>query len=623
MLQKLNERIQGVVAWVVIILIAITFALFGIDYYIQTHQANNAVVDVNGEPITKEAFELSFRRARQFSEPAQTTVAGEKQLKKQVIDEMIANMVSVQAAKTNGFGVSIEQADAAILNIPQFQEDGHFSEGRYQQALSGAFFTPESFQKEVRQGMLLNQQRFAFIGTAFALPNEIQRFVKLYMQTRDYDYLTIAALPFVKAITLSDAEINKYYLDHPNEFYTPEKASIDYIRLSMKDIKNRLSPSDEQIQRYYDENESNYTTPAQWQVAHILFAFPENASNEEQVQVKAKAEQVYKDLQRDPKLFADKVKLSDDKISIRNQGVLPWVVAGQSELDRALVNITTPEEISQPVKTQHGYEIFKLIAYKPSSKKSFDEVKEDIKEQVAAELAQNEYSQALEQLSDLSYQTPDSLNPVADALKLQVQETQPFSRQGGNIPLAKNKDILNATFSHDVLELGNNSEPIQVDNDSVVVLRVNKHIPTQKKTLDEVKTTIRQKLALEKAAAQAQDLGNALLKANPEQQQKILKEHNLSWTLVTKAPRETELAPETVNELAFDLARAGATAGDKMDNGDFVVVQLKKINDGALESLDKEQLASITQQIEASYGVMDYDLFVNSQMAKAKIDQPK
>lgn len=623
MLQKLNERIQGVVAWVVIILIAATFALFGVDYYMQNHQTNNAQVEVNGEPITKEAFELSFRRARQFREPSQMAASNETQLKKQVIDEMIANTVSVQAAKKNGFEVSSEQANAAILNIPQFQEDGHFSAGRYQQALSGAFFTPESFQKEVRQGMLLNQQRFAFIGTAFALPNEIQRFVKLYMQTRDYDYVVIPALPFTKGATVSDQEINSYYQEHPNEFYTPEKVSIDFIRLSMKNIKDRISPSDEQIRRYYDENESNYTTPAQWQVAHILFAFPQDASSDDQEQVKSKAEQVYKTLQQSPAQFDEQVKLSDDKISIRNQGVLPWIVAGQSDLDKALIGMTTQGQISAPVKTNHGYEIFKLMAYKPSSIKSFDEVKDDIKDQVAVEMAQNEYTQDLEQLSDLSYQTPDSLNPVADALKLTVEQAQPFSRTGGDTALTKNKQIINAAFSHDVMELGNNSEPIQVDNDSVVVLRVNKHIATQKKTLDDVKASIQQKLALEKAAVQAKQLGDLLLKANAEEQQKLFKEHNLNWVPIIHAPRETEMAPELVNELAFDLARAAASSGDKMDNGDFVVVQLKQINDGTVESLDKEQLASITQQIEASYGVMDYDLFVNSQMTSAKIEQNK
>jgi len=623
MLQKLNERIQGVVAWLVIILIAVTFTLFGIDYYMQSHQDSNAQVEVNGQAITKQAFEVSYRRTRQLRDPAQMTATSENQLKKQVMDEMILNRVSVQAARTYGFEVNIAQADAAILSIPQFQEDGHFSSDRYQQALTGAFFTPESFQTEVRQGMLLNQQRFAFMGTAFALPTEIERFVKLYMQTRDYSYLSIPSALFIKQVVVNDDEINNYYQQHQKEFVSPEKISIDYIHLSMKDIKEKIKLSDEQIQTYYNDNQSNYFTPAQWQVAHILFALPADASAEEQERVHENADNAFKMLQKDPALFDEKMAtLSDDKISNINKGVLPWIVAGQTEFDKALVKLDNPGQISEPVKSSHGYEIFKLISYKPATVKPLAEVKGDIEDQVIVEQAQAEYARALEQLSDLSYQTPDSLTPVAEALKLDVKQSAPFSREGDDNPLTKNKQVINAAFSHDVLELGNNSEPVQVDNDGVVVLRINKRIPSAQKSLAEVKTGITDKIAKKKAEDQAQQLGEQLLNAKQDstQLQKLITANQLQWHDVTQAARDdSESAPESINELAFNLAKAGAKTGHSLNNGDYVLVELKKINDGQLATLDNEQRASITQQIEASSGLMDYDLYINDLVSKAKI----
>ncbi|RUR17371.1 SurA N-terminal domain-containing protein [Legionella septentrionalis] len=621
MLQKLNERIQGIIAWVVIILIAVTFTLFGIDYYMQSHQDTSIQVEVNGQPITKQAFELSYQRTRQFSEPAQITATSESELKKQVLNDMMLNTVSVQSAQKSGFEVSSDQANSAILNIPQFQEDGHFSQDRYQQALTGALFTPETFQREVRQGMLLNQQRFAFIGTAFALPSEVTRFVRLYMQTRDYSYLPIPAFPFMKQVTVSEEEIKNYYQQHKKQFMAPEKVSIEFVRLSMRDIKEKIQVSDEEIKSYYDENQNNYLTPTQWQVAHILFAVPTDASEEEQQQTQQKAEQVYQLLQQKPELFEEQVKLhSSDKISVMNKGILPWIIAGQSEFDKVLITMDKLGQISAPTKSRHGYEIFKLVGYKPSAIKPFSEVKQEIKEQMLTEQVQTKYTQALEQLSDLSYQTPDSLAPVADALKLQIEQAEPFSRQGGNHAITQNKQVINAAFSHDVLELGNNSEPIQIDNDSVIVLRLNKHIPAAEKTLAEVHGMIADKLAKEKAEAQATKLGKILLSGKDVlQQEKLIEENHLQWQSVAEATRETDKAPEAVNELAFNLARAGAHAGRKMANGDYVIVQLKRINDGKVEALDKEQVASITQQLEASYGVMDYDLYVNGLLKEAKI----
>ena len=512
MLQKLNERIQGLVAWIVITLVAITFTLFGVDYYLQSHHDSSVQVDVNGEPISKQAFELSYRRTRQSADPSQKTAAGENQFKQQLLNEMIVNKVSVQAAQTHGFEVSASQADAAIINIPQFQEDGHFSSERYTQVLGGAFFTPESFQKEVRQGMLLNQQRFALIGTSFALPGDINKFVELYLQTRDYEYLTIPASQFVKQTQVSEQDIAAYYQQHRNTFLDPEKVSVSYIRLSMQDIKKSIHLFDSQVMHYYDENKS-------------------------------------------------------------------------------------------------------------ATSKPYAEVKVAIKEQLLVELAQAKYANKLEQLSDLSYQTPDSLKSVADILKMNIEESELFSRQGTDSPLLKNKQLVKAAFSHDVLELGNNSDPIQIDNDTVVVLRVAKHVPASEKTLSSVKQLISTKLAGIQAEADAMQLGKQLLASmnSAANLNKLVSENKLKWQHVNNVGRDTDNVSASINDLAFSLPRVGEVAGLGLTGGDYVVVSLKTIKDGKLNLLDKEQVNSITQQIEANYGVMDYKLYVNGLMSNAVV----
>ena len=622
MLQKLNDRIQGVVAWVVIILIAITFTLFGLDYYMQSRHESSAQVEVNGQPISKQAFESNYRRTRQLRDPSLMTAASDIQLKHQILDEMIVNTVSLQSARSNGFEVNTRQADAAILGIPQFQQDGHFSSDRYQQALNGAFFTPDSFQKEVRQGMLLNQQRFAFMGTAFALPSEINQFVKIYMQTRDYDYMQIPAIRFINQSNVTDKAIDTYYQQHRKEFLTPEKVNVDFIRLSMTDIKSNINLSEQQLKQYYQENKSNFNTPAQWRVAHILLAVPAETSLEDEQGIKRHAEDVYQSLQKDPAEFDQDVKsISDDKISALKGGVLPWIVAGQPELDKALVSLTKPGQFSAPVKTKHGYEIFKLLDYKPAVVKDFSTVQQDIKAQLLADKAQAIYAKALEKLSDLSFQTPDSLLPVAKALKLKIEHSDLFSRLGGDSDLLKNKQLINAAFSHDVLSLGNNSDPIQLDNESVIVLRVNQHIPATEKTLADVRSEIVEKLALKDAKTQSTQLGKSLLRVhqNAMEQDKLINENQLHWKAVTAATRDMDEALRVVNGMAFKLPQVGAAVGRSLANGDYVIVHLKKVSDGQLNTLDKEQVASIKQQIEANYGMTDYDLYVADLMRKAKI----
>ncbi len=621
MLQKLNERIQGVVAWLVIILIAITFTLFGVDYYIQSHQTSNAKVVVNDQPITNQAFEVNYRRTRAQQDAAKMTAEDEKKLQGEVLDQLISNELTIQSARENGFDVSITQANAAIVNIPQFQEDGHFSTERYQQALNGALFTPETFQNEVRQGMLLNQQRFAFMSSSFALTPEIKRFVKLYMQTRDYDYLTVPASRFEKLEKINPSEVQNYYNAHQKEFMSPEQVSLDYVTLSMPDIRSKINVAAEDIKRYYDENQNNFMTPAQWQVAHILFAVPEGASKSQEELIQKKAQDAYATLEKNPEEFDKLVtSMSDDKLSISDKGVLPVMTAGQNEFDKILVNLTTPGQISVPEKTKLGYEVFKLVSYKPVTTKKLAEVETTIKEQLIAEKAQAEYAQALEQLTDLSYQSPDSLKPVADALKLKIMKTSLFSKDGGTDLITKNKQVLNSAYSHDVLELGNNSDPIQLDNDSVMVLRINEHKVSTQQSLETVKVQIEKLLTKQSALAKAKEIGTNLLSpVEDKTQQDLISSNQLAWQSVSQAPRDNDKVDTVINDLAFNLLRPESRDGVILQNGDYVVVRLKHINDGNLSALDKEQRDSLVQQIESSYGMMDYDLYVNSLISHAVI----
>ncbi|MCH9756444.1 MAG: SurA N-terminal domain-containing protein [Gammaproteobacteria bacterium] len=623
MLQKLNERIQGVIAWVIIGVVALTFTLFGVDSYIQAHHASAVEAEVDGQSISKQAFELQYRRMRQAQEASGVTDGAEKELKRQILDDMIATQVNTRAAHRYGFGLDAVQANAAILQIPQFQKDGQFSPDRYQQALSNALFTAQSFQEEVRQGMLLNQQRFAFMGTAFALPDEIERFVSLYGQTRDYRYVRIPSSVFTKGAQVSDAEIKAYYDQHSDEFLSPEQVQLEMIKLSMPTIREGFKPTDATLKTYYENNQSNYMAPARWYVRHILFKVASDASKDEKEAVSARAEALYKTLQASPNEFEKRTKAASLEKPLTTQvGVLPWIVAGESDLDAELIHLTTEGELLGPIKTDAGYEVFQLLAYEPTTVRSFSEVAADVREHWLTLHAETEHARLLEALSDQSYQTPDSLISVSETLHLPIEKTEHFARDGGDTPLTSSPEVIKAAFSHDVLTLGNNSAPIQLDEENVIVLRVHEHLKAQEKPLKMVKSDIKKRLREVKAQESAAKLGETLLHAdgsNPLNDTPFLL-HHLAWQTVTQATRDSSLAPAEVNRLAFTLSDAKRRAGLSLDDDSgYVVVELKQTIDGKLSSLDPEQLASISQQIGSNYGAIDYDLYVNQLLEQSKI----
>lgn len=623
MLQKLNERIQGLIAWIVIILIAITFSLFGIDYYIQSRHDTNTQVRVNNQVISKHAFDVTYERTRQMYESRALSAIDDKKLKDRVLNDMIMNTLSVQVAKKNGFSISTDQVHNAIKQIPQFQENGHFSAGRYQQVLTSALFTPESFLAEVHQGMLVNQLRFAFMGTAFSLRRDIQQYVSLYAQTRDYDYLIIPSKPFLKEIAITDDEVQTYYKTHQTGYMSPEEVSIDYIRLSMQAMRDKVSVTQADIATHYEENKLNYHIPATWRVTRITLPVSIKATSEERLRLKNQLEEVHTKLTTSP----DKFELLKQKIMGDLKTATPaetdgLITEGEDRYSDALKELRVGN-ISDVIISPDSFELLKVLEYTPGRTRPLKEVEAQIRTQLITEASQASYERALETLTDLSYQTPDSLSPVANELNLLVETTGPFTANSGNGSIAENSDIRRAAFSHDVLTLGNNSEPIQLDQDSVVVLRIRQHTPAKLKPLASVADQIKFKLARDKAKEKATLLGSQVLDAAQKGDTaltKIMDENKLTWHRLNKIAREDSSVSSEVNNIAFSIGQSAQPEGHLLKTGGgYLIIRLNKVNAGLISALDKEQIASIKQQIEASYGLMDYDLFINQQLRNAKI----
>lgn len=622
MLQKLNERIQGLVAWVIIILITITFTLFGLDYYLQSHNRNNVSVEVNGETISQETFDVQYRRLRSQQDLASLTPAKDKALKARVLDELVINAVSIQAAKKYGFEISQQQANHVISAIPQFKEDGKFSMQRYQQMITRALYTSSSFLDQVQQGMLLNQVRFALMGTAFVLPSEVKRFVKLNFQSRDFEFLQIPYQVFIPSIKVSQQQIQHYYKEHGKEFLAPETLSVNFVRLSTDEVRKSVSISNQELKRFYKDNISSFKLPSQWKVAQIFFAFPDNASEKDRKKVQEKARQTWEAAIKNPNDFQTLVQQkSDDKLSLPNKGVLPWITAGQTSMDAALVTLKSKGDISKPFESKGGYHLFKLMAYKPSSTKSFAEVMPQIKQQLISDRVQTKFADQLEKMTELAFQSPDTLQPISKALGLPIETSGFFSRKGSKDGISKNKKAVNAAFSHDVLSLGNNSEPLQLNANDVIVLRVNTHNPSHERPLNEVTDRIKNSIIKNVAITKTERLGKMIInnEISLTQAQSQFNLQPLRWIKVTSEHREDSKPTKAINAFAFSLADSKKTYGKMMENGSFVAVKINAIKDGNYKNLDAERKGAIRQQLQSNFAVSDYDLYIAGLMAGATI----
>lgn len=614
MLYQLNEKIKGIFAWIIIILVTITFVMFGIDYFLQArHTSNDVVAEVDGQPIPNSLFEQIYRRI-QKQEQAPLSATQDNALKTQILDELILNMVTVNAANNFGFYLAPEEVMAAIFSFPQFQENGKFSLQRYNQILAASFYTPIQLQSEIATSMLVKQQNFAFKSGAFVLNSELTRDAALIFETRDYDYVKVPLSIFADHATVTEKEAHDYYNAHINQFTSKEKIVLDYLLLSIEKFKNTSIVTEEEIKQYYDDNRASFRAPETWRVKHILLAFPEHATITQQNAIKQKAEKIYQRLLKKIDRFESIAKTqSDDKLTARNEGLLPEnIIAGKSPFATALHNLKQ-DDVSKPFKTTQGYEIFKIVNYIKAAVVPYNTAKTQIKTQLENEKAQLSYTKALEQLGEISYQHPESLKEASLDLQLPILHTEPLTDAGGRDQITQNPEVVKAAFSQDVNKLGNNSEPIQLTPTSVVVIRVQKRLPKEIQPFSKAQTQIEKQLKNELAQKMIKSWGEKIISG------KNTLDHGLAWTKITNEIRLDENKNPEIHNLAFSLSKNHKIGFQYLKDGTYCLVRLEKIIPGQISNLDSKQKQQLVEQLENGYGTADYDIYINELMAKAKI----
>lgn len=639
MLQKIHARVQGVIAWLLIILIAVTFTLWGINYYLEARGATDVQAKVNGEKISKMDFSNAYERLKRHVEEEDKDHEGlgtlspiqEKRLKHQALKQLIFTRTVMQGANSSGYRITREQAEQALMQIPQFQEGGQFSPEKFQQALSSASYTPSVFLTRVQEGLVINQQRFSFAGTSFVLPEELERFVELTRETRDVKYLIIPAKNFLSLVNVSPSELHDYYESHKAQFKVPEKVSVDYIAVSLKKILPTVHVSDRAIKSYYDSNIDAYTQPAQWKWAHILIRAPENASKQVLSAANEKAMLVEKNLQQGISFAAAVKKYSNDILSVAQNGETEWIseTAVSLPILDALKTLKN-NQISAPIKTQYGYEIICRLGYHASQPIPFNSVKDQIKTILVTDAAQQTFAEIGDDLTNLSYQNPSSLQDVAKELDLPVQTTPFFTQKGLSKGIASHKAVIQAAFSDEVLRDANNSQLITIHDNKFIVLRVKKHSPESFMPFDMVKATVNDAVIQEKLAIQARLYGEnqiQLLNKNPDQGQKMLdeiqKKQGLNWQVQDNVHREDEKMNPVILDTLFAIPllsnKASSWQGVSLKNGDYALLNLLKVNHGSLDDLDQEEQNVLKDEMEATFGIIDYDLYVEGLMKNADI----
>ncbi len=266
MLQSIHDRTHGWIAGIVLGLVILSFAGWGIHSYLVMTDASAIVAKVNSKTISRQEVATAFERAqRQLLQPDsksgyQPSPQADAQLRKQVLQDLINNSIMTQALKSDGYRTDKAQLENFLEAMPQFQQDGQFSPQQFANILANTQYSMQGFLDLITTSLLAQQLQQGIQMSVLALPNEVTRAAALWGQQRDVGYLLIPSTLFAhKKISISDADIENYYQQHAKSFDQPAKVSLDYLELSVDAIAATIHPDDTALQRFYSANQERFS----------------------------------------------------------------------------------------------------------------------------------------------------------------------------------------------------------------------------------------------------------------------------------------------------------------------------------------------------------------------------
>lgn len=609
MLQNINDKAKGWVAYLVVGLIAVPFALVGISSYIGG-SGSLVVATVNGEEIqVQEVQNLVLQQRQRMAQIFGGKLPpgfNEDTIKQQALDQVVNQALLRQEAVNNGYRASNQEVYDTIASIPAFQKDGQFDPKTYELLLESQRRSKNSFETEVRTS-ITNQQFVQAISKAAFLPVEqVSRYQGLQNQVRDVETFTLKKADYESQIEVSADEVRTQYDANLARYMTVDKVKVNYVLLEQSELAKAVTVEDDALQMFYDENLSRYTDPEQRKVSHVLVKVGEEDGAEAKAEEKAK--KLYEEIKSGVKTFEDAAKTdSDDKLAAEKSGDLGLIARGEmGPLFETAVFALEEGAMSEVVKTEAGFAILKVQDIIEAKQKSLDEVKADVEKLYREEEAERIFLEQSDKLQTLAFENDGSLDEAADSIGAKIETSDWIER--GETPNPEvnysSSAFIQAAYSEDVLDGGKNSELIELSPTKVAVLRLEEHKTPEQKSLADVELDIKTSLSSQKLRKLLIDKGESVLASlNETGDWSALSAIDANTEAVKSEAdvkrTDTRLSNSVVEKLfSMDKPESGKkTFGNTiLPNGDYVLIGLTSVKDGVTE-VDENLQKSFTQMI--------------------------
>ncbi len=620
MLEAIRERTKGWLAKVILALITVPFALFGIDQYLQGAGSNVPIAKVDGEVITVQEFGTALQNLRnRLQSEGQTdlSILERPELRQSVLDKLINDKLLYTEVRRANFNISDDQLSQYITSMPEFADaGGKFSEETYYQLLTQNRLTIKGFEEMIRQDLKAQQAREGFASLAYIPDSLADQTLKVELQEREVSVAEIKTSDFLAEVVVEPAQVAEYYEKNKERFQIPEQVQLEFVLMSANTLLPKMQVSEEEMKKFYDDNADKFQGDEERRASHILIGFGLSPTPEAKEEARNKALQVLEEVKKNSDQFAELAKkYSQDPGSAANGGDLGMFGRGVmvKAFDDAVFSMT-PGAVSDLVESEFGYHIIKLTEISGEAQ-SFASVAPQIRGELIYQKAQAKFTENAEDFSNIVYEQSASLEPAAKAFDLEIQKTPWMSREDV-ARVFKSDKLRDLVFSEEVLKEGRNTEAVEVAPNSLMVARVVEHKPTAPRTFEEVQAGIEEFLRVEAAAKIAIKNGEAALAELRQGKEP----KGLDWIPPVVVDRKdaqglTDLTMTNAFKVKTDTLPAYTGVADA--NKGFLLIKVSAVGNTLLDDESERQTAKI--ELQAALAAEYVDAYLKSLRNKNKV----
>lgn len=586
---------QSASSWGVKILfgvIILVFVFWGVGSF--TGSKTQVVATVNERPILVQTFRRAQERAIENIRQRNPDVSVEDLKAQGISTQVLQRLVADELLADQGNALGIRASDVEVRNkiasLPYFQsQSGQFDPELYRRILNSQHIQIAEFEDDMRRAIVTEKLQ-RYVTDSIQVPEwEARDLFDYSREKRTLQYLSVDDAKYMDQVNATDAEVQAYYDEHKDDFSVPARISFSYLPFTPASLASKVEVSDETLQQEYEARKDEFTQPERVKARHILIQLEQNATEAEDQAALEKIEAIRKRIVDDGEDFATVAEETSDGPSAPNGGDLGWFSQGQMvpAFEEAAFSLT-PGTVSEPVRTPFGYHLILVEEREDAQVAPFDEVKDQLKQEIAEDRATDLVSNLLDVALEQVY-AGDSLDKVAGDLNLEVLKTdEPLDRDQVQSLLLLKQDSLNRLFG---LEEGMITDTPLETEDGYVLATIGKRLPPDFQPLDEVRDSIVTTIKETKASKLAKEEAEALSKTIQENGLPADRESELSVTSAFDRQgliQELGVNPELTSK-AFNAEKGDWIPGAWPVQDGWVVVRLDDIQSPTDEQWETEK----------------------------------